>query len=78
VIDDIVKWLRALSDECEEWWDSDDNIEGSLIIAADLIEAQQAEIERLRAALEVAADHMSISGAPQATIDAIRKAVRGG
>jgi hypothetical protein len=46
--------------------------------AADLIEAQQAEIERLRAALEVAANHMWMTGAPQTTIDAIRKAVRGG
>jgi uncharacterized membrane protein YccC len=42
------------------------------------IEHQQAEIERLRTALEVAANHMSMTGAPQATIDAIRKAVRGG
>jgi len=37
-----------------------------------------AEIERLRTALEVAANHMSMTGAPQATIDAIRNAVRGG
>jgi hypothetical protein len=36
------------------------------------------EIERLRAALEVAANHMSMTGAPQTTIDAIRNAVRGG
>lgn len=42
------------------------------------IEHQQAEIERLRAALEVAANHMSMTGAPQTTIDAIRNAVRGG
>jgi hypothetical protein len=46
--------------------------------AADLIEAQQAEIERLRTALEVAANRMSITGAPQTRIDTIRKAVRGG
>jgi uncharacterized membrane protein YccC len=38
----------------------------------------KAEIERLRTALEVAANHMSMTGAPQATIDAIRNAVRGG
>jgi hypothetical protein len=37
-----------------------------------------AEIERLRTALEVAANHMSMTGAPQTTIDAIRNAVRGG
>jgi hypothetical protein len=37
-----------------------------------------AEIERLRSALEVAANHMSMTGAPQTTIDAIRNAVRGG
>ncbi|MGA0894396.1 MAG: hypothetical protein ACO3S5_07190 [Ilumatobacteraceae bacterium] len=36
------------------------------------------EIERLRTALEVAANHMWMTGAPQTTIDAIRKAVRGG
>jgi hypothetical protein len=40
--------------------------------------SQQAEIERLRTALEVAANHMSMTGAPQTTIDAIRNAVRGG
>jgi len=38
----------------------------------------KAEIERLRTALEVAANHMSMTGAPQTTIDAIRNAVRGG
>ena len=37
-----------------------------------------AEIERLRTALEVAANHMWMTGAPQTTIDAIRNAVRGG
>ena len=36
------------------------------------------EIERLRAVLEVAANRMSMTGAPQTVIDAIRKAVRGG
>jgi hypothetical protein len=36
------------------------------------------EIERLRTALEVAVNHMSMTGAPQTTIDAIRNAVRGG
>lgn len=43
-----------------------------------LLDAAAAEIERLRTALEVAANHMSMTGAPQTTIDAIRKAVRGG
>ena len=43
-----------------------------------LLDAAAAEIERLRAALEVAANHMSMTGAPQTTIDAIRNAVRGG
>ncbi len=36
------------------------------------------DIKRLRNALEVAANHMSMTGAPQTTIDAIRNAVRGG
>jgi hypothetical protein len=37
-----------------------------------------AEVERLCTALEVAANHMSMTGAPQTTIDAIRNAVQGG
>ncbi len=48
------------------------------LLGARALEAQQAEIERLRTVLEVAANHMSMTGAPQTTIDAIRKAVRGG
>jgi uncharacterized hydantoinase/oxoprolinase family protein len=84
--DDIVKRLRT----------APPSMLGVRLEAADLIEAQQAEIERLRAdieaihenalvnierlrtALKVAANHMSMTGAPQTTIDAIRNAVRGG
>jgi hypothetical protein len=66
--DDIVTRLRT----------APPSVLGVRLKAADLIEAQQAEIERLRTALEVAANHMSMTGAPQPTIDAIRNAVRGG
>jgi hypothetical protein len=73
VQDDIVGRLRHI------WMEpTDDAIQEVVESAADLIEAQQAEIERLRTALELAAHHMSMTGAPQTTIDAIRKAVRGG
>jgi hypothetical protein len=47
-------------------------------VGLDMNQTAAAEIERLRTALEVAANHMSMTGAPQTTIDAIRNAVRGG
>jgi hypothetical protein len=47
-------------------------------VGLDMNQTAADEIERLRAALEVAANHMSMTGAPQTTIDAIRNAVRGG
>ena len=55
-----------------------DVVHPHLLTDAELIGAAVVEIERLRTALEVAANHMSMTGAPQTTIDAIRKAVRGG
>jgi hypothetical protein len=63
--DDIVRRLRN--------WAAMPSADGVPILTS-----AAAEIERLRTALEVAANHMSMTGAPQTTIDAIRKAVRGG
>ncbi len=55
-----------------------DVVRPHLLTDAELIGAAVVEIERLRTALKVAANHMSMTGAPQTTIDAIRNAVRGG
>jgi hypothetical protein len=72
--DDIVERLRSQHSDLRQgayYSQREDSAWDATADAAD-------EIERLRTALEVAANHMWMTGAPQATIDAIRNAVRGG
>jgi hypothetical protein len=73
VADDIRDWLAEEEAAAEQWGGL-----GGAQFYREQFAAARAEIERLRAALEVAANHMSMTGAPQTTIDAIRNAVRGG
>ncbi len=75
--DDIVQRL-AREHDFRVFTASDDLPGITMMSEAERRQEAATEIERLRTALEVAADHMSISGAPQTTIDAIRNAVRGG
>jgi hypothetical protein len=77
VADDIVQRL-AREHDFRVFTASDDLPGITMMSEAERRQEAATEIERLRTALEVAADHMSISGAPQTTIDAIRNAVRGG
>jgi PAS domain-containing protein len=77
---DIVERLRSQHNDVRQgaiYSKQEDPAWDATADAAAAIERLRAEMERLRAALEVAADRMSMTGAPQTIVNAMRKAARG-